>query len=114
MSAKIPVIGPVVYYIERASGIKIGHAVNLRRRMKDLYARPIHVLAIEPGPRALETERHAQFAADRIHWRAETFRESPELLAWIEHLRDQTPVPYDVLQPRKRRNHLAPTTPMES
>jgi hypothetical protein len=103
VSAKIPVIGPVVYYVRRGRYIKIGHAVDLRRRMRDLYRRADDVLAIEHGSRITELERHEQFADDRVHWRAENFRESPALLAHIARLRDETPVPYDTLRPRPRR-----------
>lgn len=111
MSARIPTIGPVVYYVRRGQYIKIGHAVDLRRRMRDLYRSPDDVLAIEPGPRITETQRHEQFAADRVHWRAENFRASPALLAHIARLREQMPVPYDVLRPRPCRRGLALATP---
>lgn len=50
-----------------------------------------------------ELERHEQFAADRVHWRAENFRESPALLAHIARLRAETPVPYDTLRPSRAR-----------
>lgn len=108
MNPKIPIIGPVVYYVQRTHGIKIGHAVDLRRRMRDLRVRPDDVLAIEPGSRITELERHDQFAADRIDRQSETFRESPALLAHIDRLCAETPVPRDVLRPRPRRNHPVP------
>ena len=102
MNPQIPRIGPVVYYIQRPQGIKIGHTVNLGRRMRELRVR--EVLAIEPGSRSTELERHAEFATDRIDRQSETFRPSPQLMAHIARLRDEMiPVPYDVLQPRPRR-----------
>lgn len=105
MNPRIPTIGPVVYYIRRPRGIKIGHTVDLRRRMRALGAR--EVLAIEPGSRITELERHAEFDADRVDLQSECFRPSSALMARIAQLCDQTPVPPGFLRPRPRRSAAA-------
>jgi Meiotically up-regulated gene 113 len=54
----------VVYYIRFRDRIKIGTTRNLRQR---LYELPYdELLAIEPGGREVERERHEQFAASRV------------------------------------------------
>ena len=77
----------VVYYI-RLTGdrIKIGWTTDLNKRLVTFRARAADVLAIEPGGRSLEAQRHRQFGHCRIG-RSEDFNEDPALLAHIESLR---------------------------
>lgn len=74
-----------VYYIRRGDLIKIGHTVNLHKRMTDLM--PDAVLAVEPGPQQLESMRHVQFKASRH--RNEYFRPDDDLLRHIEFVIEQ-------------------------
>lgn len=73
----------VVYYIRRDSRIKIGTTTNMQQRMSQLM--PDEILATEPGGRAMEKQRHKQFA--HIRYRGEWFTPSEELLAHIEAVR---------------------------
>jgi hypothetical protein len=77
----------IVYYI-RLTGdrIKIGWTTDLNKRLVTFRARAADVLAIEPGGRSLEAQRHRQFGHCRIG-RSEDFNEDPALLAHIESLR---------------------------
>lgn len=102
MNLRAPVIGPVVYYVRRRDHVKIGHTVDLRRRIREMKAWG-SVLAIEPGSRITELERHAEFAADRVDRQPEQFRASPRLMAHIAQLNEVMPVPHDALRPRPRR-----------
>jgi hypothetical protein len=79
----------VVYYIRLPNGlIKIGTSSQmldrLRRHRHDRGE--VEVLAIEPGGRDLEAERHQQFAELRVG-RFEHFEPGDELLAHIADLR---------------------------
>lgn len=86
-----PSDGPgFVYYVRLGDRVKIGWTSNVARRMGEL---PVEqVLAVEPGSRRLERDRHAQFnhlsAAGR-----EWFTLAPDLLAHVAQLRDQHGVP---------------------
>jgi hypothetical protein len=60
----------VVYYLRFRDRIKIGTSANPRQRLASL--RHDELLAFEPGDRALEQHRHAQFAAHRLE-RSEWF-----------------------------------------
>lgn len=79
----------IVYYI-RLTGdrIKIGWTTDLNKRLAAFRARASDVLAIEPGGRSLEAQRHRQFGHCRIG-RSEDFNEDPALLAHIESLRGE-------------------------
>ena len=69
----------VVYYVAlRGDRIKIGTTTKLVRRLSEMRVRDEDVLAIEPGGRVLELERHHQFAHLRIG-RSEEFRRAPDL-----------------------------------
>ena len=72
-----------VYYVRIGDHIKIGYTVNMYQRLIGLRVSAEDVLATEPGARALEAQRHAEFAAERIG-RKENFNPSPRLLAHIE------------------------------
>lgn len=75
--------GAIVYYIRRSDLIKIGTTVDPRGRFKDLV--PDEILAIEPGGRKEEDERHKQFRLLRV--RGEYFRDTPELRQHIQQVR---------------------------
>lgn len=75
----------LVYYIQRDGLVKIGHTACLRTRMKSL--RPDELLAIEPGTRDLETQRHRQFAAFRAGRSREWFKPAAQLLGHIDERR---------------------------
>lgn len=81
--------GEVVYYLRLGDQVKIGTTTNLPRRMASLYVDhdPEALLATESGGRAVEAERHGQFAAERVYANRELFRLSPRLAAHIDELR---------------------------
>jgi len=69
----------VVYYLLEADGmVKIGYTNNLKDRLIALRLPFDSVLAVEPGGRPLERERHAQFKHLR-QGRWEKFRPAPDL-----------------------------------
>lgn len=72
----------LVYYIRFGERIKIGHTQNLAGRLANLPYD--EVLAIEPGPLALEKMRHRQFADERII--REWFAPSDGLMSHIQML----------------------------
>lgn len=88
-----PVV-PVVYYILFGDRIKIGYSANPEQRIAGLPHD--EVLALEPGGRDLEAQRHGEFAATRIA-RTEWFHISEELLAHIAELRGDATDPWDQL-----------------
>lgn len=79
-----------VYYV-RLTGdrIKIGWTTNLAVRLATYRSRPEDLLAVEPGPKTLEAERHAQFAAERLDKRLEDFEMSERLAQHIATLNAQ-------------------------
>lgn len=78
--------GGVVYYVRIEDYIKIGWTSKLRSRMRELRV-DAHtaLLAIEPGTKELERQRHVEFANDRIHNLRENFNPSPRLM---DHTRE--------------------------
>lgn len=80
-----------VYYVKIHDHVKIGYTINLKARCQGLRVDTDAVLATEPGGRALESERHRQFAAERLG-RREDFEPSRRLLAHIQDvLRENGP-----------------------
>lgn len=80
----------VVYYLRLPDGlIKIGTTNRPLTRIAEHGRKSgsTDVLAVEFGGRALERERHVQFAADRVD-RHEHFNPSPALMAHISSLRE--------------------------
>lgn len=73
---------PVVYYFQVDGRIKIGHAMDLRRRLR-AYPPSGRLLAVEPGTQRLERARHRKFR-DLLAEGREWFYPGPELL---EHIR---------------------------
>lgn len=70
----------VVYYLRYADRVKIGTTANPRQRLSAI--RHDELLAFERGDRALESRRHAQFAAERYSG-TEWFRLSDPLAGHI-------------------------------
>ncbi|MFD0405604.1 hypothetical protein ACFVHV_09735, partial [Kitasatospora sp. NPDC127116] len=75
------------YYIRRGDLLKIGTTVNPVRRFNSLL--PDEILAFEPGGRAKEASRHAQFAHLRVSERGEYFFLGPDLVAHAAEVRDR-------------------------
>jgi hypothetical protein len=67
-----------VYFLRVGERIKIGYSVDVKRRMR-AYPPGCELLAVEPGDRELETQRHRQFAGSRTDGR-EWFRPTPDIL----------------------------------
>ncbi|OFB37960.1 hypothetical protein BA059_16825 [Mycolicibacterium sp. (ex Dasyatis americana)] len=75
---------PFVYYLMVGpETVKIGTTKDLNRRLCGLRTEAQYVVAIERGSFEVETERHRQFADERIG-RREDFRLSDRLKAHIE------------------------------
>lgn len=106
---KQPVSG-FVYYVRSGGFIKIGWTSDLTKRMKG-YPPDSILLAVEPGPRQLETRRHKQFSHHRTHGR-EWYTMAPTLMHHVETVKSEhgEPEPVDfaarpvgIPQPRKRQ-----------
>lgn len=67
-----------VYYLAMNGRIKIGSTTDLRQRMQSFYSQPEDLLAVEPGDRDRELQRHRQFAQAR-HGKTELFDRTREL-----------------------------------
>lgn len=89
----------VVYYIRIGDHVKIGFTSNLRERLKALRVYTDNLLATEPGGRAVEAQRHQEFAAERVG-RRENFNPSRRLLAHIEQVRNEHGAPVVTSYPR--------------
>jgi len=87
----------VTYYVRTHEHIKIGFTTNLKDRLTHLSIRPDSVLAVEPGGRDVETQRHIQFASLRVP-RTELFAIDDALLAHIEQVRQTYGDPMALLQ----------------
>ncbi|ELP64140.1 hypothetical protein PV735_05350 [Streptomyces turgidiscabies] len=81
----------VVYYIRRGTLIKIGTTVRIRHRMTELM--PDEILALEPGDRTLETQRHNQFTALRSGPRSEYFYPGAALQQHVAAVRQEHGAP---------------------
>jgi hypothetical protein len=73
----------LVYYVRLGNRCKIGFTSSLRQRM--MVIQPEEILAVEPGGRTLENQRHKQFAALRVV--GEWFRYEGSLVDHVEALR---------------------------
>ena len=93
----------VVYYLRFRDQIKIGTSGNPRQRFASL--RYDELLAFEPGDRALEQRRHAQFADHRLA-RSEWFAVHDALTAHIEVLQSGSDDPWS-LYARWRSERMA-------
>lgn len=74
----------VVYYVARGDLIKIGTTTDLLTRMGTVQ--PDKILAVEPGDRTVEKERHWQFRCSRAHQMRgrELFQRTEDLLEHVE------------------------------
>lgn len=86
----------VVYYVRFEKHIKIGTARSLKKRMAAMSLHPDSILAVEPGDRVIEKQRHAMFGAERYQ-RSELFEPSERLLEHIDHVRSLFGDPKDFL-----------------
>lgn len=77
----------VVYYVRTGRYVKIGYTADLRSRLSTLRLDRTAVLATEPGGRALEAQRHTEFADERIG-RREDFALSLRLQEHIRELQE--------------------------
>lgn len=73
-----------VYYLMVGERLKIGYSVDVKQRMRH-YPPGSELLAVEPGDRQLETQRHQQFAGSRTDGR-EWFRPTPDLLELVDEI----------------------------
>lgn len=78
----------VVYYVDFGDTIKIGTSTRLAYRLTSLRRNTSHVLATEPGDRALESARHQQFKHLRVG-SSEQFEATVELLLHIKAVRER-------------------------
>lgn len=83
----------VVYYIRLGDHVKIGYTTLLRDRVIQLRCSRDSVLAVEPGWREREAERHAMFAPERVG-RREDFNPSRRLLGHITAMRNMYGEPF--------------------
>lgn len=84
----------VVYYVRIVDHVKIGYTIHLPSRIHSLRVDRSAVLAVEPGWREIEAERHATFAAERVSKR-ENFNPSRRLLAHIDLVRSKYGEPFE-------------------
>lgn len=99
----------VVYYVRTGNHIKIGYTIHLRERINSLRVDRDALLAVEPGWREKEAERHAQFAAER-QGRRENFNPSRRLLAHVDVVRAKHGEPWGYAQRRVKAAGPDPVT----
>lgn len=81
----------VVYYLAVRDLIKIGYTATLAERLRS-YPPHARLLATEPGDRALETVRHAQFN-EYLESGREWFHRGDRLMAHINSIRTRHGMP---------------------
>jgi phage replication O-like protein O len=81
-----------IYYARAAKRLKIGYSRDPWSRVANMRtSRPeIELIAVEPGGRELERERHAQFAEWRLDDKREWFRWSPAIADFIRSFSSPT------------------------
>lgn len=89
----------VVYYVRLADHVKIGYTTNLRERVSQLRVGREALLAVEPGWREVEAQRHAMFAAER-QGKREDFNPSRRLLLHIDATHSKYGDPWDYMSRR--------------
>lgn len=96
----------VVYYVRLGEHVKIGYSTQLIKRLDSLRATPSQVLAVEPGGRQVESQRHEQFGHLRVRPRWEEFRDGDDLLVHIQHVLAEHGRPdwLDYKRPRPLKN----------
>jgi len=78
--------GAVVYYVRMHEHIKIGFSTDPKSRFQTFAIHSDAILALEPGGRDVEAQRHRQFASLRVR-HTELFAIDVALLAHIEQVR---------------------------
>ena len=76
----------VYYLILSPTTVKIGTTQYLRERIRQLRSELQYVVALEPGDRTVERERHLQFADERRNRQREDFILSDRLKQHIDQL----------------------------
>lgn len=99
----------VVYYVRINDHVKVGYTVNLRERVNSLRVDRSALLAVEPGWRETEHDRHEQFAAER-QGRREDFNPSRRLLGHIDVVRAKYGEPWAYTQRRVKAAGPEPVT----
>lgn len=89
----------VVYYVRLGDYVKIGYTIHLPERIGQFRQGRDVLLAVEPGWRETEAERHKQFAAERVS-RREDFNPSRRLLAHIDVVRSKYGEPWSYTKRR--------------
>lgn len=85
----------VVYYVRTPTDhIKIGYTIHLRERISSLRLERSALLAVEPGWRDIEAQRHTQFAEER-QGKRENFNPSRRLLAHVDLVRSKHGDPWE-------------------
>jgi hypothetical protein len=90
-----------IYFLKQANAIKIGRAINVTRRLRELSVgakEPFELLAAVPAHSSVEAALHAKFKKDQI--RGEWFTATPELEALIADVRAGLDVATAVFQLR--------------
>lgn len=95
MKRKDPDSTGIVYYMRINGQIKIGYTTNLPQRSRN-YPPGTELLAVEPGTSYTERDRHQQFHRDRVRGR-EWFNPSESVMAHINELASQYPVPHHLM-----------------
>lgn len=72
----------VIYYIRTGGRIKIGHSINVERRLSQ-YPPDVEVLFLQTGGKDMERQEHRRFSAYLADGR-EWFRDTPEVTNLIE------------------------------
>jgi len=98
-----------IYYFKIGDLIKIGYSRNAFARLKS-YPPTTEWLAVELGTRKIERARHSLFSEHLAHGR-EWFHPHPDLLEWIQQLRDKGGKPrvkhYPFTQPGEKEPVVA-------
>lgn len=77
--------GASVYFVRSGDLVKIGHSLNVTKRLSALQIGspvPLELWHVVKGQRSLEKELHERFSADRAH--GEWFRVSPAITEYVE------------------------------
>jgi hypothetical protein len=80
----------MVYYLHHRGYVKIGYTSTIVARLRSLRAKRTDLIGWEPGDRALERQRHEQFAHARAEGDGlgiEHYAMTPDLAAHLEQIR---------------------------
>lgn len=99
-----PALPAVVYYLQVGELVKIGYTANLMQRM-DTYPPDSKLLAVEPGGKDVERDRHRQFH-HALGLGREWFVPDDELLEHITRVAREHDI-RDYYEPRQRKPSMA-------